>query len=215
MFRIVALVGLVIITGPARAAVFAAEQESEPQTDRARAGAATCPYHFDSDMPLATFCVYEGVAFGNGGEVCATDVVVIWSSAGSETPMNVRAEKKVEASKREVYVGFVAEPELVVWAMVDAPQRNRAELVGYTMGTEEVPRPLAGTLTLGPLRSGASGPVDELRMELRGPRPFRPGSCAFASYSGRFLGVIRPPSETDTLPRALSRIGSESADTLH
>jgi len=40
--------------------------------------------------------------------------------------------------------------------------------------------------------------VDVLSVELRGPRRFRPAGCAFASYSGMFLGVIHPPSETDT-----------------
>jgi hypothetical protein len=29
-------------------------------------------------------------------------------------------------------------------------------------------------------------------MELREPRRFRPEGCAFASYSGTFMGVIAP-----------------------
>jgi hypothetical protein len=33
---------------------------------------------------------------------------------------------------------------------------------------------------------------------LHEPQRFHPGRCAFASYSGTFLGMIQPPSETPT-----------------
>lgn len=222
MLRHVALAVLAISMGSTQAAVFAAERsaarppglggavvasaaaESEPRTDRAHADATSCPYHFGSDTPPATFCVYRGVAFGNGGEVCATDVVVIWSSAGSQSRVRIGATEKPSASNREVYVAFVADPDLVLLAVVDAPQSNRAELVGYTMGGGEAAQPLAGTVSLRQAGVGASGPADVLSMELRGPRRFRPESCAFAWYSGRFLGVIRPPSETETYAESFS-----------
>jgi hypothetical protein len=77
-------------------------------------------------MPAATFCVYGGVAFGDGGEVCATDVLVIWSSLVSQATAS--------GSNSEVYLGFVADPELVVRAIVDSRQGDRAEIVGYTLG---------------------------------------------------------------------------------
>jgi len=71
-------------------------------------------------------------------------------------------------------------------------------MVGYTLGDEEAPQPLAGKMTLRTVRLGSSDSADVLGMELREPRHFRPGSCAFASYSGTYLGVIRPPNETTT-----------------
>jgi hypothetical protein len=52
-------------------ALTAAFTEPAPQTRPAHATPERCPYHFDSDMPEATFCVYQGVVFGGGGEVCA------------------------------------------------------------------------------------------------------------------------------------------------
>lgn len=149
----------------------------------------TCPYQFDSDMPARTFCVYMGVARGGSGEECATDVVVIWSSVASRAPAGT------STSDREVYLGFVAAPELVVRAIVDPGQNDRAEILEYTLGSEEAPQPLAGRMTL-PARLGS---VDVLSVDLREPRHFHPGSCAFASYSGRFLGVIRPPNETSSI----------------
>jgi len=215
MFRLVALAALAIIMGSTREAVLAEDRsavrlpgvggvvvaaevtDSEPQTDRARVAPARCPYHFGSDMPSATFCVYRGVAYGSDGEVCAAGVVVIWSSS---TPSGVSVEpaEGASGSNREVHLGFVADPALVLRAIVDASQGDRAELVGYTMGSEDAPQQLAGRMTLSRVRSGTNAAVDVLSVELRGPRRFRPAGCAFASYSGMFLGVIHPPSETDT-----------------
>jgi hypothetical protein len=173
--------------------VVATFAEPAPQTGRARAVPKRCPYHFGSDMPAATFCVYRGVAWGGAGEVCATDVVVIWSSLASQAPVSGGPAEKALASNREVYLGFVADPELVVRAIVDPRQGDRAEMVGYTLGSEEAPQPLAGQMTL-----RAVGSADLLSLDLRKPRRFHPGSCAFASYSGTFLGMLRPPSETTT-----------------
>jgi len=215
MLRLVALAALAITVGSTRAAVLAEDRsaarlpgvggvvvaaegtESEPQTDRARVAPARCPYHFGSDMPSATFCVYRGVAYGSDGEECAAGVVVIWSSS-APSPVSVEPAERASGSNREVYLGFVADPALVLRAIVDASQGDRAELVGYTVGNEDAPQQLAGRMTLSRVRSGANAAVDVLSVELRGPRRFRPAGCAFASYSGMFLGVIHPPSETDT-----------------
>jgi hypothetical protein len=175
--------------------VAAAFTGSAPPTGPAHATPESCPYHFDSDMPAATFCVYQGVAFGGGGEVCATDVVVIWSSLASQAPASGGPAEKASASNREVYLGFVADPELIVRAIVDPRQGDRAEMIAYTLGSEEAPQPLVGRMTL---RAARLGSADMLSMDLREPRRFHPGSCAFASYSGTFLGMLRPPSETTT-----------------
>lgn len=191
---------LAILVGCAPAAVLAQPQRGEvetasitvpaPQTGPSRPSPETCPYQFDSDMPAATFCVYTGVARGDAGEECATDVVVIWSSAASQSG---GPTKKTSASNRDVYLGFVAYPELVVRAIVDPRQSDRAEIVDYTLGGEETPLPLAGQMTLPAVRLGA---VDVLRMELGEARQLHPGGCAFVSYSGRFVGMIGPPSQT-------------------
>ena len=137
MIRVLVLAALAITTSSAQAAVL--EGEGAPArlarpggvvaaglSDRAGTAPASCPYHFGSDMPAATFCVYGGVAFGDGGEVCATDVLVIWSSLVSQATAS--------GSNSEVYLGFVADPELVVRAIVDSRQGDRAEIVGYTLG---------------------------------------------------------------------------------
>jgi hypothetical protein len=103
--------------------------------------------------------------------------------------------EKASASNKEVYLGFVADPELVLRAIVDARDSDRADMVEYMMGSDEDPQPLAGKMILRAVRLGSA---DVLSVDLREPRRFHPGSCAFASYSGTFLGMIRPPSETTT-----------------
>jgi len=178
------------------AVVAVAFAEPAPQTGRAQDIPESCPYHFGSDMPAATFCVYQGVAFGGGGEVCATDVVVIWSSVAAPPPVSAGPAAKATGSNREVYLAFVAEPELVLRGIADARQDDRAEMVGYTTGGDGAPQPLAGRMTLRAVRVGSSRTADVLSMELQEPRRFHPGSCALASYSGTFLGMARPPSNT-------------------
>ena len=175
--------------------VAAAFTEPAPQTGPGHATPESCPYRFGSDMPAATFCVYRGVAFGGAGEVCATDVVVIWSSVASQAPVSRGPAEKASASNKEVYLGFVADPELVLRAIVDSRDSDRADMVEYMMGSDEAPQPLAGKMILRAVRLGSA---DVLSVDLREPRRFHPGSCAFASYSGTFLGMIRPPSETTT-----------------
>src|SRR5579862_178913 len=108
---------------------------AEPQAD---AAPVRCPYRFDSDMPAATFCVYRGVAFGSRGEVCAPDAVVIWSSFDMHAPRTVGPAQPESGSTREVYLAFVANPELVLRASVDSGQSDRAEVIGYTAGVDQV-----------------------------------------------------------------------------
>lgn len=198
MIEILLLAVLVIFASSAQATVSsassakpdAAAAEAPADSRGDRAAAAGCPYHFGSDMPADTFCVYRGVALDGGGEVCATDVVVLWSSLASPTAAGAG---ETSAASREVHVGFVTDPDLVVRAIVDPRHGDRAEMVGFTLGDEEAPRPLAGRMKL---RAGGQGAGDVLSLDLREPRRFRPGTCAFASYSGAFLGMIRPASQT-------------------
>lgn len=203
-----AVAGLAITTSSAQAAVLAREQApaqpaglsgvvaaalAEPRRTRADTPPARCPYDFGSAMPAATFCVYHGVARGSAGEVCATDVVVIWSSLASQAPGRAGAAETATQSNRDVYLGFVADPELVVLAIADPRHGGRADMVEYTLGSDAAPQPLAGEMTLRAVRLGSA---DVLGMDLYEPQRFHPASCAFASYSGTFLGVIGPPSDT-------------------
>ena len=57
--------------------------------------------------------------------------------------------------------------QLVVRAIVDSPQGDRAEMVGYTLGGEEALQPLAGQMSLRAVRLGSA---DVLSMEFREPR---------------------------------------------
>jgi len=186
MITILALGVLVLTVSSAQAAVLA-RADPEPQADRPHVAPASCPYQFGSDMPSATFCVYRGVALASGGEVCATDIVVIWSSAGSPARVNVQ---------REVYLGFVTDPGLVLRAVVDSQHGHRAEVVEYTLPRNETPQPLAGETTLRTATLGSSETADMLSIDVRESPQFRPGGCALASYSGTFVGVIGPPIET-------------------
>jgi hypothetical protein len=205
VIRLSLLAALAIIAPGAQAGVLAEERaparpanrggvvavaSAELPADGADTAPANCPYHFRSDMPAATFCVYRGVVLGGDGELCATDVVVIWSSL--VVAANAQRGERTSTANREVYLGFVADPDLVVRAIADPGQRDRAEMVGYTLGREDAPLPLAGQMTLRAVRQGAA---DVLRVDLREPLRRHPESCALASYSGTFLGMIRPPSE--------------------
>lgn len=166
----------------------AASMEAAPQTDLAHTNPASCPYRFDSNMPSDTFCVYQGVAFDRSGEVCASDVVVIWSSLASQASVNRALTENESGSNAEVDLGFVTDPELVVRAIVDPRQSDRAELAWYTRGGEETPQAVAGQMNL---RASA----DVLSMDVREPGRFHIGRCALASYAGTFVGMMQPPSE--------------------
>jgi hypothetical protein len=183
------LIALLVLAGLGTSARCA---QAAVLADRAHAAPAHCPYHFGSDMPSATFCVYRGVGFGSGGEVCATDVVVIWSSASPQSPVSADRVEMASGSDRDVYLGFVADPELVLRAIVDPRQGDRAEMVGYTVGSGEAAQPLTGQTTLRTVRLKSSETANMLSMELREPRRLHPQGCAFASYSGTFMGVIGP-----------------------
>jgi hypothetical protein len=145
-------------------------------------------------MPADTFCVYQGVALDGGGEACATDVVVIWSSFAPLRAVN-REHAKRAPPRRAIYLGFVANPDLVVRAVVDPRRNHHAEMVGYALSAEEGSEPLAGQMTLRAVRRGSA---DVLSMEVREPKRFHVGGCALSSYSGTFLGVMQRPSVTNT-----------------
>lgn len=185
------MIALLILAVWAALSVAQAAHGADEQTDRARAAPVNCPYHFGNEMPPATFCVYQGVARDGADEVCATNVVAIWSRFGSQAQVGVAAEK-ASAPTREVYLGFISDPELVLRAIVDSRQGDHAEIDSYSARRDEASQPLAGEMTLRTVRLGSSGTADVLDVELRTPRRFRPGDCAFASYSGTFIGVIGP-----------------------
>jgi len=187
---------LAIAVGCAPAAVLAeVSADRAPQAGMERFTPESCPYRFDSDMPADTFCVYRGVVWSSADEECATDVVVIWSSAGaSQAPGSGELAEKTSASK-EIYLGFLADPGLVVRALVDPRQSGRAEIADYTLGSEEAPQQLAGQITLPAVRPGSA---EIFSIDLRDSQRFPSGSCAFASYSGTFVGLAKPPTEATT-----------------
>ena len=201
LMRLKPVVGLVIATSCAALTVVAqppssaqlpnsaAFIEMAPRVGAVNVASESCPYQFDSDMPQSTFCVYKGVALDGDGEVCATDIVIMWSTW--PLPVGGAPTDKAPGSPRQLYLAFVADPEPVMRAIVDPLQRNRAELVEYSSAIDELPQPLAGALTL-----RAAHPGSVLNMDLREPRRFSPGGCAFASYAGVFLAVMRPPNGT-------------------
>lgn len=190
------MIALLILALGAVVSVAQAAHGADEQTDRARIAAVNCPYHFGNEMPPATFCVYQGVALDGADAVCATDVVAIWSRFGSQAEVGVAAEK-ASGPTREVYLGFVTDPDLVLRAIVDSRQGDHAEIDSYSVGRHAA-QPLAGAMTLRTVRVGSSGTAEVLDVQLRAPRRFRPGGCAFASYSGTFVGVAGPrhPAES-------------------
>lgn len=100
-----------------------------------------------------------------------------------------------------MYLGFVADPDLVLRASRRSAEGHRAEMVEYTAGSNEAPRALAGDTMLRTVRLESSGLADVLSITLREPRILRLEGCVLASYSGGFVGVIGPPIETGTSRR--------------
>jgi hypothetical protein len=156
-------------------------------------------------MPAATFCVYRGVALGPEGEVCADDVLVIWSSYASRTVQEHDPEGT--AALTEVYLGFVADPELVLRAVVDPERVERARMVGYTLGAGQSPLPLTGETKLRPAPGSGDDAPGVLTIDLSKPHQFRPVGCTLMAYAGTFVGVVRFPVsaeelvESDVVPR--------------
>lgn len=169
----------VLISARRSALVDAPLQEPQP---------ASCPYHFRSDMPAATFCMYRGVALGSDGAVCANDVVAIWSSFALEAVAREDGTKKTRGSEPGVHLAFVAEPEIVLRAIADSHQGDHAVMVGYTLGSNR-PQPLAGTITL------QIGAPSVLRLELATSGRSGVAGCALASYVGAYFGLLQPEAE--------------------
>ncbi len=149
-----------------------------------------CSYRFDSAMPPDTFCVYRGIARDSSGEACADDVVVLWSSYGAAG----------EASA-EIYLGFIASPDLVLRATVKAQDdhQQRAQLLDYAVGGDESARPIHGEASLRapPPQPGAPATADVLSLALSGGIDLDPASrCRFTTYSGEFMAMIGPTLET-------------------
>ena len=90
-----------------------------------------------------------------------------------------RAEK-ASGSNREVYLAFVADPELVLRAVADSRDSDRAEMVQYMVGSDDAPQPLAGKMTL---RACARGRV--------GRRMCSVWNCGSRNVSA--LGAARSP----------------------
>jgi hypothetical protein len=148
---------------------------------------ASCPYDFRSDMPPGTFCVYRGVIIGGAGELCADDVVALWSSYAPTQLADARPGDPVPS--RSVFIAFVGAADLVMRGVVEPGQGYRAHMVSYTLGEDEEPVPLVGETLL--RSSGAAGaPSAILTVDIKDPASTAAGACAFGSFHGTFLGLI-------------------------
>ena len=154
---------------------------AEAETAPGATGAARCPYSFQDGMPPGVFCVYEGVALGPHGEVCADPVLVIWSQLAPA--LGVYGLHR-DASDGDVYFGVASSPDLVVRARADADSESGVTMVDYTFGPHEVPLLLRG-------RADTRIVGDQEILDLRVRPPLDAGgACAFASYDGAFIGVL-------------------------
>ncbi len=139
-----------------------------------------CPYDFHAEMPPGAFCVYRGDVRGGNGEVCAKDVVLLWSTYGSPPA--------AEPREHEIYIGFAGIPDLVMHAAVEPEHADRAEMKEFAFSGDQAPTPLDGELSTPSARPGT-----RLYLALpHPPREFQRGDgCSFASYEGDFMGLIR------------------------
>jgi len=105
-------------------------------------------------------------------------------------PADVRTTGPVST---EIYLGFVAEPELVMRAVADPEHAERAEMIGYTLGDGQKSQPLVGETDLRKPTIGADTSGGVLTIKLRQPYRLRPAGCNLASYAGTFVGLMRLP----------------------
>jgi hypothetical protein len=143
---------------------------------------AGCPYDFASDMPAATFCVYNGVALDTDGAVCAKNVVIMWSSFAGP------ADASNSPQPRELYVGFVAQPDLILRGTVGTPASDTAQLTDVDAPERAAP---IGEMKLRAVQEKS----DVLSMDLHDIPELARADCVVASYSGTFVGLLRPPTD--------------------
>jgi hypothetical protein len=186
-----------LLLSPRRADANAGSAESVQRLSVPPATLERCPYDFGSPMPAATFCVYNGVALGPEGEMCADNVLVIWSSYALGALQ--QPQGGAGSAPTEVYLGFVADPELVLRAIVDPERSERAVMAGYTLGESQPSLPLLGETKLRAVGGGAQGDAGVLTIMLREPHNLRPAGCALAAYAGTFVGIVRLPLASEEL----------------
>lgn len=144
-----------------------------------------CPYDFASNMPAATFCVYRGVARDADGAVCAENVMMIWSTFDGTVRDSTTSAR---SGTRELYVGLVADPEIVLRGTVAPQAPNMAQLAGVDAPKSAAP--------IGQLQIRAvSEKSDVVSMELRSSETLSREHCDLASYSGTFIGLLHPTAD--------------------
>jgi len=146
-----------------------------------------CPYDFRSDMPLGVFCVYRGTASAADGEICADDLVVIWSAHAPRDTSDIRDRS---GSTRHVYLGFVGEPVLVLRAV--ATQRTLARFVEYSLESKQRALRLTGFTTLDPEKQGLFAAMT-FTLPSRHEFSRDADACTVAEYNGIFVDVLEEP----------------------
>jgi hypothetical protein len=147
-----------------------------------------CPFSFQPGMPQDVFCVYNGVAVGSDGQVCGDRVMVIWARLAPE--FDIDGGLDAEATDRSaVHFGFVTSPDLVMRARVDAGAENRATIIDFTFGPDQLRARLAGTAEIHLVPAGGDDVTEVLSLRIGTPVPAGE-TCAFTSYDGTFVGVM-------------------------
>jgi len=161
-----------------------------------------CPYDFLSEMSAGEFCVYRGEASAASGRICDDDAVVIWSTHASDSPLD-------DTPPRDVYVGFVDAPSLLLHALAVHPTRSR--VVDLRAASGEEPTPLDGLMTLGGSADGQTLTL-QLRAPLRATGGWR--ACGPERYRGVFVGVLGLP-DVDWAGRVHDQRGTAHAHVDH
>jgi hypothetical protein len=153
-----------------------------------------CPFNFQHGMPPGVFCVYDGVAIGSDGQACSDRVMVIWTRLAPEFNADGGLDDAV-SERFDVYFGFVTSPDLVMRAGVDPGAESSATIIDYTLGHGRPRVPLRGTAELRFVQVSGGEGTEVLSLRIRRP-VLVPGTCAFTSYDGTFVGVMTLPPDT-------------------
>jgi hypothetical protein len=139
--------------------------------------------------------VYDGVALGPDGQVCADPMLVLWSQLA---PQHGPYRHRREASDSDVYFGFVTSVDIVVRAGIVLGAEHRVRILDYTFGPDGLPLVLQGFAETH-IAGGPHG-IETLSMRVTPPLDAG-GACGFASFDGTFLGVLRLELSRERVPR--------------
>lgn len=148
-----------------------------------------CPHDFGRQMPAGEYCVYRGVMSSPGGAVCKRNAVVVWSTHGQEGPGDDAVVDSSPPARPEVFFGLVDAPALVLRAVAD--RRTEARMLDFSPSPEHAAVPVSGVATL----SRHPPYWGRLALTLQPPLAVEvgPDDCAFGTYRGLYIGLMRAP----------------------